>query len=143
MVSSFLPGPLLEWHALAMTHDEDGSGTINSFSVVVSNASDWTKETIMNPAAKLWVRGFRSTSSCTQQGSLNELLSSPRSGIGPRPSLLSANVTPRRILWSTPHPEPTFVANLATSILEAYPDPDAIVWTTRTLGRPDTVSLTY
>ena len=58
----FSSWPLLQWHALAtILVDEDGSGTINSFSVVVSNASDWTKETIMNPAAKLstWISAPR------------------------------------------------------------------------------------
>ena len=50
--------PLLEWHAFATIPDEDENGKINGFSVVVSNAGDWTRETIKNPPSKLWVRGY-------------------------------------------------------------------------------------
>ena len=134
--------PLLEWHAFATIPDEDENGKISGFSVVVSNAGDWTKETIMNPPTKLWVRGYP----------LHGLLYTSRlfkrivvvatgSGIGPCLSLLYANVTPRRVLWSTPHPDTTYGAKIMNSVLKA--DPDAIVWNTRTLGRPDMVALTY
>ncbi len=34
---------LLEWHAFATIPDEDENGKINGFSVVVSNAGDWTR----------------------------------------------------------------------------------------------------
>ncbi|KDR71915.1 hypothetical protein GALMADRAFT_143674 [Galerina marginata CBS 339.88] len=134
--------PMLEWHAFATIPDEDENGKINGFSVVVSNAGDWTKQTIMNPPTKLWVRGYP----------LHGLLYTSRlfkrivvvatgSGIGPCLSLLYANVTPRRVLWSTPHPETTYGPKIMNSVLKA--DPDAIVWNTRTLGRPDMVALTY
>jgi hypothetical protein len=134
--------PLFEWHAFATIPDEDENGKINGFSVVVSNAGDWTKGAIMNPPTKLWVRGYP----------LHGLLYTSRlfkrivvvatgSGIGPCLSLLYANVTPRRVLWSTPHPETTYGPKIMNSVLKA--DPDAIVWNTRTLGRPDMVSLTY
>ncbi|KAF9552485.1 hypothetical protein CPC08DRAFT_714591 [Agrocybe pediades] len=134
--------PLLEWHAFATIPDEDENGKINGFSVVVSNAGDWTKQTIQNPPTKLWTRGYP----------LHGLLYTSRlfkrivvvatgSGIGPCLSLLYANVTPRRVLWSTPHPETTYGPKIMNAVLKA--DPDAIVWNTRTLGRPDMVALTY
>ena len=134
--------PLLEWHAFATIPDDDGNGKINGFSVVVSNAGDWTKATIMNPPRKLWIRGYP----------LHGLLYTSRlfkqivvvatgSGIGPCLSLLYANVTPRRVLWSTPNPEQTYGQNIMSAVLKA--DPDAIVWNTRTLGRPDMVMLAY
>ncbi|KAF8193677.1 hypothetical protein BJ912DRAFT_960026 [Pholiota molesta] len=134
--------PLLEWHAFATIPDEDENGKINGFSVVASNAGDWTRETIKNPPKKLWVRGYP----------LHGLLYTSRlfkrivvvatgSGIGPCLSLLYADCTPRRVLWSTPHPETTYGPKIMNAVLKA--DPDAIVWNTRTLGRPDMVSLTY
>jgi len=134
--------PLLEWHAFATIPDEDENGKINGFSIVVSNAGDWTKEAINNPPEKLWIRGYP----------LHGLLYTSRlfkrvvvvatgSGIGPCLSLLYANVTPRRVLWSTPHPEQTYGPKIMNSVLKA--DPDAIIWNTRTLGRPDMVALTY
>lgn len=134
--------PLLEWHAFATIPDEDENGKINGFSVVVSNAGDWTRETINNPSKKLWIRGYP----------LHGLLYTSRifkrivvvatgSGIGPCLSLLYANVTPRRVLWSTPHPETTYGSKIMNAVLKA--DPDAVIWNTRTLGRPDMVALTY
>jgi len=134
--------PLLEWHAFATIPDEDENGKINGFSIVVSNAGDWTREAINNPPEKLWIRGYP----------LHGLLYTSRlfkrvvvvatgSGIGPCLSLLYANVTPRRVLWSTPHPEQTYGAKIMNAVLKA--DPDAIIWNTRTLGRPDMVALTY
>ncbi|KAF9038018.1 hypothetical protein BJ165DRAFT_1614261 [Panaeolus papilionaceus] len=134
--------PLLEWHAFATIPDEDENGKINGFSVVVSNAGDWTRKIINEPPKKLWVRGYP----------LHGLLYTSRlfkrivvvatgSGIGPCLSLLYADVTPRRVLWSTPHPETTYGAQVMNAVLKS--DPDAIIWNTRTLGRPDMVALTY
>ena len=134
--------PLTEWHAFATIPDEDENGKINGFSVVVSNAGDWTNKIINTPPKKLWVRGYP----------LHGLLYTSRlfkrvvvvatgSGIGPCLSLLYANVTPRRVLWSTPHPETTYGPKIMNSVLRA--DPDAIIWNTRELGRPDMVALTY
>lgn len=134
--------PFLEWHAFATIPDVDENGKINGFSVVVSNAGDWTKGTITNPPTKLWVRGYP----------LHGLLFTSRlfkrivvvatgSGIGPCLSLLYADCTPRRVLWSTPNPEITYGPKIMNAVLKA--DPDAIVWNTKTLGRPDMVALTY
>jgi hypothetical protein len=134
--------PLLEWHAFATIPDVDENGKINGFSVVVSNAGDWTRGAIANPPTRLWVRGYP----------LHGLLYTSRlfkrivvvatgSGIGPCLSLLYADCTPRRVLWSTPNPELTYGPKIMNAVLKA--DPDAIVWNTKTLGRPDMVALTY
>ncbi|PPQ78766.1 hypothetical protein CVT25_010639 [Psilocybe cyanescens] len=134
--------PLLEWHAFATIPDEDENGKINGFSVVVSNAGDWTKKTIMNPPKKLWVRGYPLHGLLyTSKLFKRIVVVATGSGIGPCLSLLYAGVTPRRVLWSTPHPETTYGPKILNAVLRA--DPDAIVWNTRTLGRPDMVTLTY
>ena len=134
--------PLFEWHAFATIPDEDENGKINGFSIVVSNAGDWTNEIIMNPPTKLWVRGcplynLLYTSKLFKQ----IVVVATGSGIGPCLSLFHANFTPCRVLWSTPHPETTYGPKIMDSVLKA--DPKAIIWNTRTLGRPDMVSLTY
>jgi hypothetical protein len=49
--------PLLEWHAFATIPDDDGTNP-TGFSVVVSNAGDWTRECINNPPKQLWIRGY-------------------------------------------------------------------------------------
>jgi hypothetical protein len=130
--------PLTEWHAFATIPDDD----LKSFSVVVSNAGDWTKRHILNPPKKLWIRGYP----------LHGLLYTSRlfrriivvatgSGIGPCLSLMFADVTPRRILWSTPHPETTYGEGVVNAVLKA--DPAAVIWNTRTQGRPNMVQMTY
>ena len=130
--------PLLKWHAFATIPEEDGKG----FSIVVSNAGDFTNKIILEPPKKLWVRGYP----------LHGLLHTSRlfkrivvvatgSGIGPCLSLMFAGVTPCRVLWSTPHPEVTYGENVMNSVLKT--DPNAIIWNTRTQGRPDMVALTH
>ena len=130
--------PLMEWHAFATIPEEDGKG----FSVVVSNAGDWTRKHILEPPKKLWVRGYP----------LHGLLYTSRlfrrivvvatgSGIGPCLSLMFANVTPRRILWSTPNPEKTYGENVVKAVQKA--DEKAVIWNTKTKGRPDMVGLTH
>ncbi|KIJ46177.1 hypothetical protein M422DRAFT_226796 [Sphaerobolus stellatus SS14] len=134
--------PLTEWHAFATIPDEDENGKINGFSLVISNAGDWTKGTIQNPPTKLWTRGYPLHGLLyTSRLFRNIVVVATGSGIGPCLSLLYADVTPRRVLWSTPNPEETYGAKIMSAVLKA--DPDAVVWNTRTLGRPDMVALTY
>ncbi|KAH7014114.1 uncharacterized protein B0I36DRAFT_377989 [Microdochium trichocladiopsis] len=44
--------PLLEWHAFATVNNPEQEG----FSVIISNAGDWTKKLINDPPRDLWVR---------------------------------------------------------------------------------------
>jgi NAD(P)H-flavin reductase len=136
--------PLTEWHAFATIPDiEPESGKVDGFSVVVSNAGDFTKKQILNAnERKLWVRG----------APLHGLLYTTRlfrrivivatgSGIGPCLSLLYADVTPRRVLWSTRDPEKTYGPTVVSAVQRA--DPKAVIWNTTTRGYPDIVLETY
>ncbi|KAI1266364.1 hypothetical protein F5Y18DRAFT_27587 [Xylariaceae sp. FL1019] len=136
--------PLTEWHAFATIPDVDPeSGEINGFSVVVSNAGDWTKKQIMKPnERKLWVRGaplhgLLYTSRLFQR----IVLVTTGSGIGPCLSLLFANVTRRRVLWSSRNPEKTYGPQVVNEVLKA--DPEALIWNTTEKGYPDIVGETY
>lgn len=130
--------PLLEWHAFATIPKSKGEG----FSLVVSNAGDWTRTAIQTPPTKLWVRG----------APLHGLLFTSRlfrkivvvatgSGIGPCLSLFYGDVTPRRILWSTPAPLETYGRGIVDAVVQA--DAAAVVWDTRERGRPDMVLETW
>ncbi|ORY55706.1 uncharacterized protein BCR38DRAFT_506002 [Pseudomassariella vexata] len=136
--------PMTEWHAFATIPDIDPeSGKINGFSVVVSNAGDWTKKQIMSPnERKLWVRG----------APLHGLLYTSRlfksivvvatgSGIGPCLSLLFADVTPRRVLWSARKPLQTYGPKVVSEVQRA--DPNAVIWDTTERGYPNIVEETY
>jgi hypothetical protein len=134
--------PLLEWHAFATIPDEGPDGKINGFSVVVSNAGDWTKRTIQDPPKKLWVRGYPLHGLLyTSKLFKRIVVVATGSGIGPCLSLMYADVTPRRVLWSTPNPETTYGDKIMQAVRRA--DPQAVVWNTRSQGRPDMVTLTY
>ena len=130
--------PLFEWHAFATIPDADGQG----FSVVVSNAGDWTKRQIHNPPKKLWTRGYPMHDLLYTTRLFKQIvLVATGSGIGPCLSLMYSNKTPRRILWSTPNPETTYGAGILETVCKA--DPQAVIWNTREKGRPDMVALTY
>ncbi|KAF8205871.1 hypothetical protein K438DRAFT_1756616 [Mycena galopus ATCC 62051] len=138
--------PLTEWHAFATIPDDDGSGP-KGFSVVVSNAGDWTGECIKNPPTSLWVRGapmhgllytsklFKKIVIVTTGSGLHfavELengaadVKNAGSGIGPCLSLFYADTTPRRIFWSTPAPLITYGDKIMQAVKKA--DPDAWIW---------------
>jgi len=63
------------------------------------------------------------------------------SGIGPILSLIHPGDLNCRIIWSTPNPETTYGDGIINSIYKA--DRNAIIWNTRTKGRPDLVHLIY
>ena len=130
--------PAFEWHAFATIPEEDGSG----FSVVVSNAGDWTKKAIMNPSKKLWIRGYPLHGLLyTSKLFKRIVVVATGSGIGPCLSLMFADVTPRRVLWSTPNPETTYGDKVVGAVKKA--DPEAVIWNTRTQGRPNMVEMCW
>ncbi|KAI1637227.1 hypothetical protein F4809DRAFT_327775 [Biscogniauxia mediterranea] len=136
--------PLTEWHAFATIPDVDPeSGKISGFSVVVSNAGDWTKKQINKPNnRKLWVRGAPLHGLLyTSKLFRRIVVVATGSGIGPCLSLLFADVTPRRVLWSTRNPETTYGPGVVGAVKKA--DPNAVIWNTNERGYPDIVRETY
>ena len=96
----------------------------------------------MNPPKKLWTRGYP----------LHDLLYTSHlfkrivvvatgSGIAPCLSMFQAKATPLRVFWSTPNPEQTYGPKIMAAVVKA--DPDAVIWDTRTLGRPDILAVAY
>jgi hypothetical protein len=130
--------PLREWHAFAGIPAWDGNG----FSVVVSNAGDWTKRQIANQPTKLWVRGTPTKGVMALAPMFKKIvLVATGSGIGPCLSLLMAYPMPWRVLWSTPSPIETYGKGLVSEVLQA--EPEAIIIDTRQSGRPDLVRLSW
>ncbi|KAJ7167770.1 hypothetical protein C8R46DRAFT_1270115 [Mycena filopes] len=137
--------PLLEWHAFATVPDDDGSGSGSGpkgFSLVVSNAGDWTRECIANPPDKVWIRGYPMHGLLYTSKLFKKIVVvATGSGIGPCLSLFYADVTPRRIFWSTPSPQVTYGEKIVEAVKKA--DPEAWIWDTRIDGRPDMLAVTY
>lgn len=115
-----------------------------SFSIVVSNAGDWTNHIIQTPPSHLYIRGspLRGVIYSARLFS-RVLLIATGSGIGPCLSLLvdHARLLPARprVLWSAPAPASTFGPRIMREVRRA--DPDALVWDTRSSGRPDLLKL--
>ena len=134
----FSDRPLREWHAFAGIPARTGSG----FSIVVSNAGDWTKRIIQDPPTHLWTRGFPTKGVLNIAQIFNSVvLVATGSGIGPILSLISARNIPCHIVWSTPTPETTYQLSIVDDVYRA--DPSAIIIDTTRFGRPDLVRVSY
>ncbi|KAI4102480.1 MAG: hypothetical protein LQ339_004634 [Xanthoria mediterranea] len=130
--------PLKEWHAFASIPAPDGQ----SFSLIVSDAGDWTKKQIQQPSRAYWVRGIPITGVLRMAIVFRRVvLVTTGSGIGPILSMLVSHPLPCRLLWSTPDPEKTYGESIMESVCKA--DPDALIINTRASGRPDMVALAY
>ena len=132
--------PLIENHAFAAIPDPDeGYG----FSVIVSNAGDWTNRIINNPPATLWTRGV------LQYGAIrvatlfkSVLVVATGSGIAPCLSLFNgAPDLHCRVLWSAPRPLATYGRSVLDLVLAK--DRDANIIDTKKSGRPDLVRNAY
>lgn len=130
--------PLVEWHAFATISEPGKKG----FSLVVSNAGDWTKRQIDQCPSSLWVRGIPACGVLRIAPLFKSLvLVATGSGIGPCLPVIMAKRVPCRIFWSTPHPEKTFGDEMVKKMHET--DPRAVIHNTRTMGKPDMVAMTY
>ena len=135
--------PLIETHAFA-TIPEASKG--KGFSVVISNAGDWTRSMIRNPSpvTEIWVKGapVYGVIQVARKSFKRTVTVTTGSGIGPCLSLLNDNTDGKhRVLWSTPDPLKTYGDRIISAVTDA--DPNAVIINTRESGRPDMVALTY
>lgn len=130
--------PLTEWHSFANVPAPGEEG----FRLTISRAGDWTGSFIDDLPEKVWVKGIPTAG----VGNIDKLFKrvvwiATGSGIGPTlPHLLSQEV-PARLVWSTRSPRKTYGDQLVDEILDAQPE--ALIWDTSELGRPDLVQLAY
>lgn len=130
--------PLVEWHAFATIAKPNDK----EFSVLVSNAGDWTSKQIQTAPTKMWVRGLPACGVLRIAPLFKSVvLVATGSGIGPCLPLIYAMKVSARIFWSTPNPDQNFGPEIISSIKNA--DPDAVIHNTKTMGRPDMVAISY
>ncbi|KAJ4391009.1 hypothetical protein N0V93_004622 [Gnomoniopsis smithogilvyi] len=136
--------PLTEWHSFACFPDSNPiNGSTNS--VIIAKAGDWTSSVISSPKPYYWTRGLPT------RGVLYMSLLFKRvvvvttgSGIGPCLNLLGMKPETRpacRVLWSTPNPGEFYGDSIINEVKQC--DPNAVVWDTKSQGRPDMVELTW
>ncbi|KIK58648.1 hypothetical protein GYMLUDRAFT_74895 [Collybiopsis luxurians FD-317 M1] len=135
--------PVTEWHSYASIPGQTLDGKPDGFSLVVSNAGDWTNRIIHNPPKKLWVRGYPLHGLLYTSKLFRKIVVvATGSGIGPPLSLFFCNYNEQiRVFWSTPAPETTYGPKIIETVKKA--DPNAWIWDTRKQGRPDMVACTY
>ncbi|KPM39202.1 hypothetical protein AK830_g7337 [Neonectria ditissima] len=123
--------PLLEWHAFATVNNPKEAG----FSVVISNAGDWTKQIVNNPPRDIWVRRTPTCGVLRIAPMFNSiLLVATGSGIAPCLPVILAQQTNVSLFWSTRDPLETYGPNVASVVLDM--GKNAHIHNTSTMGRP-------
>jgi hypothetical protein len=133
--------PLYGWHQFANVPVAAGSGD-RGYRMIVSRAGDWTAELIDNPPAHIWVRAIPAVEHIVVRKLFSKVvILATGSGIAPALGHLLSGQTPTQLVWSTRDATKTYGAALIGEIRTAQPE--AIIWNTDELGRPDTLRLAY
>jgi hypothetical protein len=136
--------PLLEWHSFAtIPAPEAVNGRKKGYSLVVSNAGDWTRSCINNPPTSMWVRGLPTCGVMRIATLFNRVvLIATGSGIGPvLGHIQDQGACATQLIWSTSRPEETFGEGLCATIRDKVPG--AVIHDTKKMGRPDLVKMGY
>ncbi|KAK0619055.1 hypothetical protein B0T14DRAFT_565951 [Immersiella caudata] len=115
------------------------------FSVIISDAGDWTKKIIHNPPRQIYTRGTPQFGVMRIAGLFTPvIIVATGSGIAPCLSLFVQKPNhPVRIIWSTRNPVKTYGQGVVDLLYRT--DPEAIIIDTDLKGnrRPDLVRLAY
>ncbi|KAK0202003.1 hypothetical protein DFS33DRAFT_1038456 [Desarmillaria ectypa] len=133
----FSTDPLNEWHSFATIAVPGKPG----FSIIISQAGDWTTEMITNPPKEIYVRGMPTCGALRIIPLFRRVLFvATGSGIAPfMPHIMSGKVD-HKLFWMAPNTRATFGDPLVNSVLEN--SPGAIVYDTRKHGKPDIIKIT-
>jgi CRP-like cAMP-binding protein len=133
--------PLYGWHMFANVPVAAGSGE-RGYRMIVSRAGDWTGELIDDPPEHIWVRAIPAVEHIVVKKLFSKVvILATGSGIAPAVGHLLSAQTPTQLVWSTRDATKTYGRGLVGEIRTAQPD--AIIWNTDELGRPDTLRLAY
>lgn len=132
--------PLMETHAFAPIPNGKGE---KGFSVIISNAGDWTKSVIQDGPTQIWTRGGPQYGAVYVASLFRKVVViATGSGIAPCISLFRGHPGLQyRVLWSTPNPLETYGQGIIDEVTEA--DKNATIIDTRKSGRPDLVRLAH
>ncbi|HEU5356636.1 MAG TPA: hypothetical protein VFU65_19355 [Actinocrinis sp.] len=130
--------PLREWHSFANVPAPGRAG----FRLTISRAGDWTASFIDDAPARVWVKGIPTAGVANIETLFTKVVYvATGSGIGPVLPHLLADDVPSKLVWATRSPRETYGDELVDEILATRPD--ALVWDTSVLGKPDMLRLTY
>jgi len=127
------------WHHFANVPAAPGTG---GYRMLVSRAGDWTAEFVDNPPTHVWVRGLPAVGVANVRKLFTKVvLVATGSGIGPLLGHLLDTSVPAQLVWVTKNPRLTYGEAFVDQIQAAHPD--AIIWDTDALGKPDVLQLAY
>lgn len=129
-----------ETHAFATIPEPDGKP---GFSVIVSNAGDWTRRMINSPPERLSIKGSPTWGVLRIATMFKPVvIVATGSGIGPCIGLFNGCPTLKcRVLWSTINPELTYGKEVVDAVQRA--DPEAQIYDSSLWGRLDLAQLAY
>ncbi|KAF2218077.1 hypothetical protein CERZMDRAFT_108623 [Cercospora zeae-maydis SCOH1-5] len=134
--------PLADWHSFATIPRNDGK---KGFSIIISNAGDWTREMISaeNRKDTILQRGRLFIGIMEVPMLFSPLvIAATGSGIAPCMAFIQTHPDwPVRIVWSARFPETTYGMEIMELVLKA--DPNAIIIDTKETGRPNMAALIY
>jgi hypothetical protein len=131
--------PLLGWHHFANVPAAPGTP---GYRMLVSRAGDWTAEFVDNPPTHVWVRGIPAVGVANVRRLFSKVvIVATGSGIGPLLGHLLDTSVPAQLVWVTKNPRLTYGEAFVEEIQAAQPD--AIIWDTDALGKPDVLQLAY
>lgn len=137
--------PLSDWHGFATIPRADGS---KGFSVIISNAGDWTRNIIASASTPgeertIYQRGRLFLGIIEIPMLFSPLvIAATGSGIAPCMAFIQTHPHwPVRIVWSARFPETTYGSDIVDTVLKA--DKNAIIIDTKETGRPDLVRLIW
>jgi NAD(P)H-flavin reductase len=110
--------------------------------MLVSRAGDWTSEFVDAPPTHVWVRGIPAVGVANVRKLFSKVvIVATGSGIGPVLGHLLDTSVPSRLVWVTKNPHLTYGESFVAEIKAAQPD--ATIWDTGALGKPDVLRLAY
>lgn len=134
--------PLIEWHSFATIAAPEPTNHAKGYSMIVSNAGDWTRSCIQKPPTSIWVRGLPTCGVMRIAPLFNRIvIIATGSGIGPMLGHITHPPCPLQLIWSAPRPEETFGKEIVDTIRAKLPG--AVIHDTKSNGRPDLVRMGF
>jgi hypothetical protein len=131
--------PFAGWHHFANVPAARGT---TGYRMLVSRAGDWTSTLVDEPPTHVWVRGIPTVGVANVRKLFTKVvIVATGSGIGPVLGHLLDTSVPSRLVWVTKNPRLTYGDAFVDEIEAAQPD--ALIWDTGLLGKPDVVQLAY
>lgn len=131
--------PFAGWHHFANVPASPGT---TGYRMLVSRAGDWTSALVDEPPTHVWVRGIPTVGVANVRKLFTKVvIVATGSGIGPVLGHLLDTSVPSRLVWVTKNPRLTY-GDAFVDEIEA-PQPDALIWDTGLLGKPDVLQLAY